>query len=93
MIDGRRIKPISYLKSHAAEVLRDLAETGKPLVITQNGEGRAVLLDINEYEKQRENWLIASILMKREAQGDRETARPAEEVFEEIRKKRRGDTQ
>ena len=38
------IRPISYLKSHAAEVVRDLNEQREPMVITQNGEARAVIL-------------------------------------------------
>ena len=36
------IKPISYLKAHAAEIVRGLAEQGEPLIITQNGEAKAV---------------------------------------------------
>ncbi|MBM3336691.1 MAG: type II toxin-antitoxin system Phd/YefM family antitoxin [Betaproteobacteria bacterium] len=41
-----QVKPISYLKANAAEVLRHLAEQRQPLVITQNGEARAVLQDV-----------------------------------------------
>jgi prevent-host-death family protein len=40
------VRPISYLKANAAEVLSDLAETRQPLVITQNGEAKAVLQDV-----------------------------------------------
>ena len=40
---SRQIRSISYLKAHAAEVVRDLAERQEPLVITQNGEAKAVL--------------------------------------------------
>ena len=41
-----QVKPISYLKAHAAEVLVQLAECREPLVITQNGEAKAVLQDV-----------------------------------------------
>jgi len=41
-----QIKPISYQKAHAAEIVRNLAEQGEPLVITQNGEAKVVIQDI-----------------------------------------------
>lgn len=46
----RAIKPISYVKAHMAQVIRDVAETGNPLVITQDGEAKAVLMDVREYD-------------------------------------------
>ena len=45
-----QIKPISYLKAHAAEVIRNLSTRMEPLVITQNGEAKAVMQDIKSYE-------------------------------------------
>lgn len=45
-----QVKPISYLKANAAEVLTHLAERREPLVITQNGEAKAVLQDLASYE-------------------------------------------
>jgi len=36
-----QIKPISYLKSHTAEIVRELSEKRQPLLITQNGEAKA----------------------------------------------------
>ena len=45
-----QVKPISQLKAHAAEILLDLAKRREPLVITQNGEARAVLQDVVSYE-------------------------------------------
>lgn len=44
-----RVKPISYLKAHSAEVIRDLGEGAGPLVITQNSEAKAVLQDVASY--------------------------------------------
>ena len=48
---SNQIRPISYLKAHAAEILRTLAAQGEPLVITQNGEAKAVVQDIRSYEQ------------------------------------------
>ena len=43
---ARQIKPISYLKSHAAEIARHLGDSAEPLVITQNGEAKMVVQEI-----------------------------------------------
>ena len=45
-----QVKPISYLKANAAEVLTHLAERREPMVITQNGEAKAVLQDVASFE-------------------------------------------
>ena len=51
-----QIKPISYLKSHAAQIVKELGESRQPLVITQNGEATMVVIDVKSYEE-RENTL------------------------------------
>jgi prevent-host-death family protein len=63
-----QIKPISYLKANAAEVLQRLTEQRKPLVITQNGEARAVMQDVASYEETQETLALLKIL----ALGNRE---------------------
>lgn len=57
-----QIKPISYLKANAAEVLQDLQEQRQPLVITQNGEAKAVLQDVASYEETQETLALLKIL-------------------------------
>jgi prevent-host-death family protein len=47
------IKPVSYLKSHAADILKQINETHRPVVITQNGEPKAVLQDPESYDNMR----------------------------------------
>jgi prevent-host-death family protein len=49
-----QVRPISYLKANAAEVLLDLAATREPMVITQNGEAKAVLQDVASFEQTQE---------------------------------------
>ena len=56
------IKPISYLKANAAEVLQKLSENREPFLITQNGEARAVLQDIATYENTQETLALLKIL-------------------------------
>ena len=57
-----RIKPISYLKAHAAEIVRNLNEHREPLVITQNGEAKVVIQDIGSYEQTQETLALLKIL-------------------------------
>jgi prevent-host-death family protein len=57
-----QIKPISYLKANAAEVLTHLAEQREPMVITQNGEAKAVLQDVVSYEETQETLALLKIL-------------------------------
>ena len=57
-----QIKPISYLKANAAEVLEELSEQRKPLIITQNGEAKAVLQDVASYEETQETMALLKIL-------------------------------
>ena len=56
------IKPISYLKTHASEVIRDVAENQKTLLITHNGEAKVVLQDVKLYEKTQESIALLKIL-------------------------------
>ena len=57
-----QVKPISYLKANAAEVLKRLAERREPLVITQNGEAKAVLQDVVSFEETQETLALLKIL-------------------------------
>lgn len=57
-----QVKPISYLKANAAEVLTNLAEQREPMVITQNGEAKAVLQDIASFEETQETLALLKIL-------------------------------
>jgi len=57
-----QIKPISYLKAHAAEIVRNMGEMREPLIITQNGEAKVVIQDIESYEQTRETMALLKIL-------------------------------
>ena len=83
-----QVKPISYLKANAAEVLTHLAEQRQPLVITQNGEAKAVLQDVASFEETQETLAMLKIL----ALGNQDVAagkvRPAADVVALLRAKR-----
>jgi prevent-host-death family protein len=57
-----QIKPISYVKAHAAELLDRIAEEREPIIITQNGEARAVLMDVTSYEQTQETLALLKLL-------------------------------
>ena len=59
---SNQIKPISYLKAHAAEIVRKLGEQREPMVITQNGEAKVVIQDIESYEQTQETMALLKIL-------------------------------
>jgi prevent-host-death family protein len=59
---SKQIKPISYLKANAAKMLDTIADTRQPVVITQNGEARAVLQDVGSYERTQETLVLLKIL-------------------------------
>jgi prevent-host-death family protein len=57
-----QIRPISYLKANAAEVLQELTDQRQPMVITQNGEAKAVIQDVASYEETQETLALLKIL-------------------------------
>ena len=84
---AQQIRPISYVKANAAEVLAALAVSQEPLIITQNGEARAVLQDIGAFEETEQ----ALALLKLLAIGSNDIAtgntRPAREVVARLKAK------
>lgn len=84
-----RIKPISYVKANAADLMRELRETREPLVITQNGEARAVMQDVATYHATQETLALLRII----ALGNRDVAAgrtiPSAEVFRRLRARRK----
>jgi prevent-host-death family protein len=80
------IKPISYFKANAAEMLRDLNETGEPYIITQNGEAKAVLVDVVSFEKERETLALIKLLAMGVNQAENGQKRDAREVIAELQK-------
>jgi prevent-host-death family protein len=82
-----QIKPISYLKANAAEVLEQLAETHEPMIITQNGEAKAVIQDIASYEKNQETLALLKILARGRRQVEEGKVTPIEEVVAGLRKR------
>lgn len=82
-----QIKPISYLKANAAEVLQVLEEQRKPLIITQNGEAKAVIQDVASYEETQETLALLKILALGAQQVERGEVTSINDVASRLRSK------
>ncbi len=78
------IKPISYIKTNAADMLKRVNETHNPLIITQNGEAKAVLLDTESYQSMVNSIGILKLLSESEKDIDSGNVQEQSTVFEEI---------
>jgi prevent-host-death family protein len=82
-----QIRPISYLKANAAEVLQVLEEQRKPMIITQNGEAKAVIQDVTSYEETQETLALLKILALGSQQVERGDIASISEVSVRLRAK------
>jgi prevent-host-death family protein len=78
------IKPITYLKTRAADLLKQINKTRRPVVITQNGEPRAVLQDPQSYENMRNAIGILKLVSQGEGDIKAGKTKPQAEVFSDI---------
>jgi prevent-host-death family protein len=82
-----QIKPISYLKAHAAEIVRKLGEHQEPFVITQNGEAKVVIQDIESYEQTQETMALLKILALGMRQIEAGEVLPAGDAIKRLRER------
>lgn len=80
------VKPISYLKSHTSEALRDVNESRRTMVITQHGEAKAVLQDIVSYEQTQESLALLKMLTQSTKSIQEGRSKPIKSAFADIRK-------
>jgi len=83
-----QIKPISYLKAHAAEIVRNLTERQESMVITQNGEAKVVIQAIESYEQTQQTMALLKVLALGMRQVEEGKVVPAEKVVKRLRKRR-----
>jgi prevent-host-death family protein len=80
------IKPISYIKTNAAEMMKYVNERKNPIVITQNGEARAVLVDIETYQETQDAFALINLIKIAEKDMQDGNVEPADKVFTELKK-------
>ena len=81
---SKSIQPISYLKAHASEIIRTVAEKRETFVITQNGKAKVVIQDIHLYEEIQESLAMLKILAKSRKQLQEGTTKDADKVFSDL---------
>jgi prevent-host-death family protein len=86
-----QVKPISFLKAHAADVLLDLADRREPMVITQNGEAKAVLQDIASFEQTQDTLALLKLLALGNQDIEAGRTKPARDVIARLKAKVSGD--
>nr|WP_298163986.1 type II toxin-antitoxin system Phd/YefM family antitoxin [uncultured Pseudomonas sp.] len=86
-----QVKPISYLKANAAEVLKQLGEQREPLVITQNGEAKAVLQDVRSYEQTQETLALLKVLALGNQEIEAGKLSPLDDVTARLRSRRKDE--
>ena len=81
------VKPISYVKTNAAKMMDYVNERRNPIIITQNGEARAVLMDINTYQDNEDAFALLSILKLAEKDIENGNVKDSKIVFKELRER------
>ena len=87
MIPSKEIKPISYFKTHASEIVRDVSKNQKTMIITQNGEAKVILQDINIYEQTMETLALLKILAMGKKSIEKGDYQSVDDAFKDIRKR------
>ncbi len=82
------IKPISYLKANASDVVNQLQEQREPMIITQNGEAKMVVQDIESYEKTQQTLALLKILALGQQQIDTGEVVEASSAIKQLRSRR-----
>lgn len=83
---SKSVRPISYLKQHTAEAIKEVHINHTSLVITQNGEAKAVLLDIAEYEQDQESLAMLKMIAQSKQAYTAGKFKTAKKTFSDIRK-------
>ena len=81
------VKPISYLKAHASELIRNITNTRQTLVVTHNGEAKVVVQDIRTYERMQETLALLKILARSKHNIKRGKARSIEHTFSNLERR------
>lgn len=87
MKPSQDIKPVTYMKTRSAELIKAVTSKGTPVIITQNGEAKVVVQDIRSFERDREALLLLKLLSQGVAQADKGEGVEQEFFFEQLEKR------
>ena len=89
MGEKKTIKPITYMKTNAADILATVSETRQPIIITHNGEGKMVIQDIESYQTTIETLAMLKLAALGKQSVQRGRVKPARRAFKDIEKRRK----
>ena len=81
------VKPISYIKTNAAKMMKYVNDRRNPIIITQNGEAKAVLMDIETYQDTEDAFALMNIIKIAEKDIENGRVKKIDDVFNNLRKK------
>jgi PHD/YefM family antitoxin component YafN of YafNO toxin-antitoxin module len=81
------VRPISYLKSHASELIRDISKNKQTLLITHNGTAKVIIQDVAVYEQTKESLALLKILSQSVKSKNEGKHKPVHQAFDEVKQK------
>jgi prevent-host-death family protein len=87
MMPSEDIKPISYFKAHASEVIKDVSNNHKTMIITQNGEAKVIVQDIRSFEQSQESLALLKILALSANNLKEGRVKPLKKTFDDLQKR------
>jgi len=81
---SERVKPVRYLKAHTAKIIRELSTQPGTLVITQDGQARAVVQDIDSYEQTQESLAMLKLLAQSQRSVEAGKHKPLKKAFRDL---------
>jgi prevent-host-death family protein len=87
MMPSEDIKPISYFKAHASEVIKDVSDNHRTMIITQNGEAKVIVQDIRSFEQSQESMALLKILALSANNLKEVRVKPLKKAFGDLQKR------
>ena len=87
---SKSVKPISYIKAHMSEIVENISRNHRKIVITHNGEAKAVLQDIGSFEQLQDSLALLKMIAMSTKSMIEGKGEPAEKAFSDVRKKGKG---
>lgn len=84
---SEKIKPITFLKNHTSEIMKEVTNTAIPVIITHNGEARLIIQDIKVYEEQKNALTLLKLLAQSTESMKKSRYKPIKDSFNSIREK------
>jgi len=85
------VVPISYAKTHTAEIVANIVREQKPIIITQNGHARVIIQDLHSYEQIQDSLAMLKILAQGQDDVRAKRIKPLKQSFADIRQKIRSE--